>query len=83
MTVVSCYHSDSTPGRVGKVLYQMLVVQALRADRLLAMAGRFVAIVLGDSFQHDAEQELDLASIVSKEVSRMCVLWWRFFFVIY
>ena len=56
-------------GGVGKVLYQMLVVQAFRADRLVAMAGRFVATVMGESFRHSAEQELDLATIVLKEVS--------------
>ena len=56
-------------GAIGKVLYQMLVVQAFRADRLLAMAGRFVATVMGESFRHSAEQELDLATIVLKEVS--------------
>ena len=46
----------------------MLVVQTFRADRLLAMASIFVATVLGESFQHDAEQELDLANIVNTEV---------------
>ena len=46
----------------------MLLVQAFRADRLLAMAGRFVATVMGESFRHSAEQELDLGSVVMKEV---------------
>ena len=46
----------------------MLVIQAFRADRLLAMAGRFVATVMGETFRHSAEQELDLAAIVNKEV---------------
>ena len=55
-------------GHVGKILYQMLVIQAFRADHLLAMASRFVAMVMGDSFQHFAEQELDMATIVNKEV---------------
>ena len=59
----------ASAAQVGKVLYQMLVVQAFRADRLLARAGRFVATVMGESFRHVAEQELDLATIVLKEVS--------------
>lgn len=46
----------------------MLVIQAFRADRLLAMASVFVATVLGESFQQQAEQELDLADIVNTEV---------------
>ncbi len=49
----------------------MLVVQAFRTDRLLAMASIFVAMVMGESFMHHAEQELDLAGIVTKEVSRV------------
>lgn len=53
---------------MGKALYKMLVIQAFRADRLLAMASMFVSTVLGESFQHAAEQELDLANIVNTEV---------------
>ena len=54
---------------VGKVLYKLLVIQTFRADRLLAMASIFVATVMGESFQHYADHEIDLATIVSKEVS--------------
>ena len=57
----------------------MLVVQTFRADRLLAMASIFVATVLGDSFQQEAEQELDLANIVATEVggaSEGVTTWW-------
>ena len=46
----------------------MLTVQAFRPDRVLAAASRFVAIVMGETFQQEAEQELDLASIVNNEV---------------
>ena len=63
-------------GHVGKILYQMLVIQAFRADHLLAMASRFVAMVMGDSFQHFAEQELDMATIVNKEVGGRNGGWW-------
>ena len=60
--------------RVGKALFQMLVIQAFRADRLMAMASIFVSTVMGEAFMHDAEQELDLASIVSNEVNWYGVL---------
>jgi len=46
----------------------MLVIQTFRADRLLAMASIFVATVMGETFQHYADHEIDLATIVSKEV---------------
>ena len=59
-------------GTVGKMLHQMLVVQAFRADRLLAMAARFVAKVMGETFQKSAEKELDLGAVVTKEVC-VCV----------
>ena len=54
--------------QIGKCLYEMLTVQAFRPDRVLAAASRFVAIVMGETFQQEAEQELDLASIVNNEV---------------
>jgi len=58
---------------VGKALYKMLVIQAFRMDRLLATTHIFVATVLGESFLQEAEQELNLTSVVQKEV-RMTVL---------
>lgn len=53
---------------IGKCLHQLLVVQAFRPDRLLAMASKFVAAVMGDTFAHVAEKELNLADIVNTEV---------------
>lgn len=53
---------------IGKALYKLLVIQAFRADRLIAMASIFVATVLGETFTHSAEQELNLAKIVTNEV---------------
>ena len=46
----------------------LLVIQALRPDRLTDMARVFVEKVLGSSFAHAADKELDLASIVENEV---------------
>ena len=54
--------------RVGQALYKMLVIQAFRADRLLAVASQFVVAVFGEVFQHQAEAELDLGNVVSTEV---------------
>ena len=53
---------------VGNSLYQLLVVQAFRPDRVLAMVHKFVETVFGQSFLRASEQELDLAFIVEKEV---------------
>ena len=44
------------------------MIQALRPDRIVAMGHRVVGTILGESFMHDAEQGLDLASVVEHEV---------------
>ena len=53
---------------IGQIVHQLLVIQALRPDRLLAMGQRVVGTILGENFMHDAEQGLDLASVVEHEV---------------
>ena len=53
---------------IGKTLYQLLLIQTFRPDRLLAMTSRFVSTVMGASFLSAADQELDLVTIVNEEV---------------
>ncbi|KAH3850551.1 hypothetical protein DPMN_092966 [Dreissena polymorpha] len=53
---------------IGKAVNGLLVVQALRPDRLTSMAKIFVEKVLGSTFAHAADKELDLAEIVENEV---------------
>ena len=52
----------------GQIIHQLLVIQALRPDRMLAMGQRVVGTILGENFMHDAEQGLNLASVVEHEV---------------
>ena len=68
--IVVCLFTAYSSAAIGKCLYQLLVVQTFRPDRLLAMTGRFVAKVMGESFTQAAEKELDLATIVNTEVKR-------------
>ena len=56
---------------VGETVHKLLVVQAFRPDRMLAAANQFVSAALGASFMHDAEQELDLYSVIENEVKTM------------
>lgn len=49
-------------------MHQLLLIQAFRPDRLLAMSHIFVSMVLGESFMNIVEQPLDLANIVDNEV---------------
>lgn len=53
---------------VGIGMHQLLVVQALRPDRTIAMGHEVVATVLGSDFFATAENELDLANVVEKEM---------------
>ena len=63
-----CLHVCPYAAPIGKALYKLLTVQAFRADRLMAMASIFVATVMGETFTHSADQELNLAEIVTYEV---------------
>lgn len=53
---------------IGQAVHQLLLIQAFRPDRLLAMSHIFVSKVLGESFMNIIEQPLDLANIVDSEV---------------
>lgn len=53
---------------VGQAVHQLLLIQAFRPDRLLAMSHIFVSKVLGETFMNIIEQPLDLANIVDSEV---------------
>ena len=64
-------------GDIMKAFLQLLVVQTFRPDRLLAMGHIFVAAIMGDDFQQDAEQDPNLAVVVEEEVrnsARVCTL---------
>ncbi|XP_069694728.1 dynein heavy chain, cytoplasmic isoform X3 [Periplaneta americana] len=53
---------------IGTAMYQLLVIQAFRPDRVIAAAQLFVASVLGEDFMPAAEKELDLAASVETEL---------------
>ncbi|XP_044265029.1 dynein heavy chain, cytoplasmic isoform X6 [Tribolium madens] len=53
---------------IGTAMYQLLVIQAFRPDRVIAAAQFFVSAVLGENFMPSAEKELDLAECVEKEI---------------
>ncbi|XP_063237430.1 dynein heavy chain, cytoplasmic isoform X2 [Bacillus rossius redtenbacheri] len=53
---------------IGTAMYQLLVIQAFRPDRVIAAGQLLVAAVLGDDFMPSAEKELDLAGSVETEL---------------
>lgn len=56
------------PAPIGQAIHRLLLIQAFRPDRLLAMAHVFVSTNLGESFMSIMEQPLDLTHIVDTEV---------------
>lgn len=56
------------PAPIGQAIHRLLLIQAFRPDRLLAMAHTFVSTNLGESFMSIMEQPLDLTHIVDTEV---------------
>uniref|UniRef100_UPI00358E5199 cytoplasmic dynein 1 heavy chain 1-like n=1 Tax=Myxine glutinosa TaxID=7769 RepID=UPI00358E5199 len=67
-TVPCLWKVDKPLTQIGQALYQMLVIQAFRPDRLLAMVHIFIYSVFGDGFLAVLEQQMDLAAIVDTEV---------------
>lgn len=65
---ILCHSASSYSATIGQAVHQLLLIQAFRPDRLLAMSHIFVSKVLGDSFMNIIEQPLDLANIVDSEV---------------
>lgn len=61
-------------GNVVKAFLQLLVVQTFRPDRLLAMGHIFVAAVMGEDFQQEAEQDPNLSVVVEEEVSTKVIV---------
>lgn len=53
-------------------MYQLLVIQAFRPDRIIAAASLFVAAVMGPDFMSSAEKEIDFGVIIEKELKGKC-----------
>ncbi|KAG9509180.1 Dynein heavy chain, cytoplasmic, partial [Fragariocoptes setiger] len=65
----SLWASPPTPGKdIGKAFNELLLVKALRPDRLPAATSVFVRFVLGERFVRAADTEVKLAEVVEKEI---------------
>ncbi|XP_050295050.1 dynein heavy chain, cytoplasmic isoform X2 [Anthonomus grandis grandis] len=53
---------------IGTAMYQLLVIQAFRPDRIIAAATLFVSAVMGADFMAAAEKEMDLGASIEKEI---------------
>lgn len=68
MTPCNFWNDDKLLTPVGAAMHQLLVIQALRPDRTVAMCHLVVRAVMGEGFLDSAATELDLASIIEQEV---------------
>ncbi|XP_074099131.1 dynein heavy chain, cytoplasmic isoform X3 [Cotesia typhae] len=59
---------DRVLSPIGHAIYQLLVIQAFRPDRVIAAAALFINSALGDKFMAAAEVELDFASVVENQL---------------
>lgn len=67
-TVPYLWNEETPTTPIGQAIHRLLLIQAFRPDRLLAMAHMFVSTNLGESFMSIMEQPLDLTHIVGTEV---------------
>ncbi|XP_065449670.1 cytoplasmic dynein 1 heavy chain 1-like isoform X1 [Chrysemys picta bellii] len=67
-TVPYIWSEEKPATPIGQAIHRLLLIQAFRPDRLLAMAHAFVSANLGESFMSIMEQPLDLKHIVNTEV---------------
>uniref|UniRef100_A0A8D0MPF5 Cytoplasmic dynein 1 heavy chain 1 n=1 Tax=Sus scrofa TaxID=9823 RepID=A0A8D0MPF5_PIG len=67
-TVPHLWSEENPATPIGQAIHRLLLIQAFRPDRLLAMAHVFVSTNLGESFMSIMEQPLDLTHIVDTEV---------------
>lgn len=68
LSVPYLWTEEKTSTVIGQAVHQLLLIQAFRPDRLLAMSHIFVSKVMGENFMAIIDQPLDLANIVDSEV---------------
>ncbi|XP_016418464.1 cytoplasmic dynein 1 heavy chain 1-like [Sinocyclocheilus rhinocerous] len=68
LSVPYLWTEEKTSTLIGQAVHQLLLIQAFRPDRLLAMTHILVSKVMGENFMAIMEQPLDLANIVDSEV---------------
>uniref|UniRef100_T1JGT9 Dynein heavy chain, cytoplasmic n=1 Tax=Strigamia maritima TaxID=126957 RepID=T1JGT9_STRMM len=68
MNVPALWDDEGASDPAVIVMHKLLLVQAFRPDRMLAMAHLLVAAVMGENFMQAAEMELDLSTIVESEI---------------
>ncbi|KRY59545.1 Dynein heavy chain, cytoplasmic [Trichinella britovi] len=63
------WDESKTKTPVSQALYRLLLIQAVRPDRLLSAAHMFIDIAFGENFMSTGENILNLKTIVETEIS--------------
>nr|XP_024214265.1 dynein heavy chain, cytoplasmic isoform X3 [Halyomorpha halys] len=67
--VPTLWHEDKPLSSIATAMNRLLLIQAVRGDRVTAAGAGLVSAVLGEGFTARAERELDLAHIVESEMT--------------
>ncbi|BES93792.1 dynein heavy chain [Nesidiocoris tenuis] len=67
--VPNLWHEDKPVSSIARAMNRLLLIQAVRPDRVVAAAQLFVGSVLGEAFMQSAEREVNLASITENELT--------------
>merc|ERR1712106_804039 len=67
-TSLEMWSSDTPITACQQSMYKLLLIQALRSDRLPAASNEFVAACLGQDFVKEAEKEPDMANVVETQI---------------
>jgi len=67
-TSLEMWSSDTPITACQQSMYKLLLIQALRSDRLPAASNEFVAACLGQDFVKEAEREPDMANVVETQI---------------
>ncbi|KRZ77608.1 Dynein heavy chain, cytoplasmic [Trichinella papuae] len=63
------WDESKTTTPVSQALYRLLLIQAIRPDRLLSAAHMFIDVAFGENFMSTGENILNLKTIVETEIS--------------
>ena len=66
--VPKLWDEDRLLTEIGTTMQQLLVVQAFRSDRVISMSHKIVEKVFSSSFLQASNTEIDLATVVEKEI---------------
>ena len=66
--VPKLWEEEKSLSPIGTSIYQLLMIQAFRPDRVMAAASLFITSALGETFMAAAEVELDFASVVENQL---------------